>query len=286
MKLEKELKCMDMALEMGSSVASLGAAVASRPDGSFCVVPPGSSYMSSSSMWTSGILGVSGGGSHQQHHQHHERPNAMPPKGMTAVRSRKNLVQNFLGGSNAPVAAGHTHVPVRTGMLPNTQVTPPVAAPSPTMTQQKEENLTSNTALESSWYGGGAGSMMSSVLASSAITTAATSGQRHPSTPGSNQTAQSSPSRDSANTKQLMQLMDSLNRLGNENAQLMREVEEAKAARAEAKAAREMMAQFKADYDQRFTKVKEALKKYPKQHGNSAPDNPVTNRYVPTHFCV
>jgi hypothetical protein len=71
-----------------------------------------------------------------------------------------------------------------------------------------------------------------------------------------------------------MQLMDSLNRLGNENAQLMREVEEAKAARAEAVAAKNMMEQFKKEYNQRFLKVKEALEKYPR----NASDNLVNNR--------
>jgi uncharacterized protein YigA (DUF484 family) len=72
-----------------------------------------------------------------------------------------------------------------------------------------------------------------------------------------------------------MQLMESLNRLGNENAQLMREVEEAKAARAEAKNATDMMDKFKQEYSHKFAKVKEALEMYPKHHG---PDNPVNNR--------
>ena len=78
-----------------------------------------------------------------------------------------------------------------------------------------------------------------------------------------------------------MQLMDSLNRLGNENVQLMRELEEARAARAEAKAAKDMMAKFKNEYGTRFAKVKEALKKYPVQQGGGAggADNPVANRY-------
>ncbi len=264
-----------MALEMGNSVASLGAAVASRPDGSFCVVPPGSSYMSSSSMWTSGIMGVAGGGGGggghpQQTHQHHAAQ-----KGMTAVRSRKNLVQNFLGGNNT-VVGNHGHgfpklgaTNVRNPQQATTQTPLPAKSTAP---QPKEEN---NSALEASWWGGGTGSMMSSVLASSAINTAVASSQRNPQ---SSSTTPMSHHRESANTKQLMQLMDSLNRLGNENAQLMRELEEANAARAEAKAAKEMMEHFKAEYAQRFTKVKEALEKYPKQHGAGAADNPVMSR--------
>jgi len=63
----------------------------------------------------------------------------------------------------------------------------------------------------------------------------------------------------------------------------MREVEDAKAARAEAKAAKDMMAKFKAEYTQRFGKVKEALKRYPTQSPVQMPsngggaDNPVVN---------
>ena len=260
---------MDMALEMGNSVTSLGAAMAARPDGSFCVVPPGSSYMSSSSMWTSGIMGVAGGNSQQQQQKQHERSNTMPQKGTAGVRSRANHLQNFLGGNNRLVMSTHAHSPA-----PVQETTTPVAASSSTSGQmslhQKGDQIVSNPALESSWWGGGQGSMMSSVLASSAIHAAATSNQRHPPNSEYNQTR-----KDYANTKQLIQLMDSLNRLGNENAQLLREVEEAKAARAEAKAAREMMAQFKAEYSHRFMKVKEALEKYPK-HANV--NNPVANR--------
>eukprot|EP00956_Cyclotella_meneghiniana_P015415 scaffold23592_cov88-Cyclotella_meneghiniana.AAC.2 len=176
---------MDMALEVGASVSHLGAAVSSRPDGSFCVVPPtnnaGSSYMSSSFMWSSGILGKVGGAGNSNQQQQNKQGN----------------------GLKSPVAASHQKVP----------------------TQQPVTNQVS------------------------------------------------SPQGESANTKQLMQLMDSLKRLGDENAQLMREVEEAKAARSEAVAAKNMMEQFKKEYSQRFLKVKEALEKYPRNNA----DNPVNN---------
>ena len=111
------------------------------------------------------------------------------------------------------------------------------------------------------------------MMASVALSTVTASHQKSSPHHGSNPTY---PRTESANTKQLMQLMDSLNRLGNENAQLMREVEEAKAARAEAVAAKNMMEQFKKEYNQRFLKVKEALEKYPR----NASDNPVNNRYA------
>jgi len=248
MKLEKELQCMDMQLEMGNSVANLnsGGGGGVRPDGSFMVVPTGSgaSFMSSSSMWTSGILNGGGGNAQQQQHS---KP---PPNGRANPRSRANHLQSFQGNKQAPPSASHR---------------PQIAA-----------------GLDQSWWGGG----QASILASSAIATAAsnTSKQHLPHTSESpNGTSDPSSSTNQAssstNTKQLMQLMDSLNRLGNENAQLMREVEDAKAARAEAKAAKEMMSKFKNEYSSRFNKVKEALTKYP-QNNNASGDNPVVNRYV------
>jgi hypothetical protein len=259
MKLEEELKGMDMALEVGTSVCSLGAAVSSRPDGSFCVVPPGSSYMSSSFMWSSGVMGVMGGGNppltqqqqqqQQQQHRHHDRFSLKSTNGSAGVRSRANHLQNFLGGSRPPT---NPHpLPLTTPIQPN----------------QKTDQATTNAGLDQSWWGGGQGSMMASV----ALSTVTASHQKSSPHHGSNPTY---PRTESANTKQLMQLMDSLNRLGNENAQLMREVEEAKAARAEAVAAKNMMEQFKKEYNQRFLKVKEALEKYPR----NASDNLVNNR--------
>jgi chromosome segregation ATPase len=81
-----------------------------------------------------------------------------------------------------------------------------------------------------------------------------------------------------ANTKQLMRLMDSLKTLGDENAALLREVQDAEAARMEAKVAREQMKQFKGEYGQRFGTLKAALEKFRKsypEHGDQE-TNPVT----------
>mmetsp|Transcript_25195 Transcript_25195/g.42770 ORF Transcript_25195/g.42770 Transcript_25195/m.42770 type:complete len:301 (-) Transcript_25195:59-961(-) len=226
-----------MALEMGNSVASLGTAVASRPNNDLL----GGSYMSSSSMWTSGIFGG-------------RKPNAKQQQGVGAgVRSRANHLQHLSGGNGKSPA--------------HALVSPSESKPSTQQQQQQGVQITPNASLDQSWWGGGGG--QGSILASSAITTAATSHQRTQPTSGSNQANNSA----STNAKQLMQLMDSLNRLGNENAQLMREVEKAKAARAEAEAAKQVMAQFKSDYNQRFNKVKEALEKYKHASG----DNPVGN---------
>ena len=84
-----------------------------------------------------------------------------------------------------------------------------------------------------------------------------------------------------ANTKQLMRLMDSLKTLGDENASLLREVEEAEAARLEAKAAREAMKKFREEYTNRLSKLKAALKKYAQEYPqktNTDGDHPVQSR--------
>lgn len=86
-----------------------------------------------------------------------------------------------------------------------------------------------------------------------------------------------------ANNKQVFRLLDSLRTLGDENAALLREVEETKKAQAEAKAAREAMRQFKQDYKQRFTKLKMALDKHKRDNninsnnGSGNPSNLVAN---------
>ena len=73
-----------------------------------------------------------------------------------------------------------------------------------------------------------------------------------------------------ANTKQLMRLLDSLKTLGEENASLMREVEDAQKARLEAKAAREAMKQFKEEYSKRFATLKAALEKFRSEYPDNA----------------
>ena len=88
-----------------------------------------------------------------------------------------------------------------------------------------------------------------------------------------------------ANNKQVFRLLDSLKTLGDENAALLREVEETKKAQAEAKAAREAMRQFKQDYKQRFTKLKMALEKHKRDNsinnnsnnGSGNPSNLIAN---------
>ncbi len=318
---------MDAKLEIGNSVANLGGGAtattsAYRPDGSFCVVPPGSSYMSSSSMWTSGIfLAGNAQQQHQQHARHQARSktnstNAQQQQhqhGIVGVRSRANHLQNFLGGGSHP----------REGASPTTTATIPPQSPQlqhPGGLQVVSPN--NNVSLDQSWWGvGGQGSILASSANLSAAAITATADSSSPPSSSSHQQhftmqhqlpgglntihaddsvaivaaarQKSTPSISSpstTNAKQLMQLMDSLNRLGNENAQLMRMVEDAKGARAEAHAAREMMTKFKDEYGQRFEKVKEALRKFsnnnPTMNGGGGVDNnnPVANRYLFVQF--
>jgi vacuolar-type H+-ATPase subunit I/STV1 len=90
------------------------------------------------------------------------------------------------------------------------------------------------------------------------------------------------------NTKQLMRLLDSIKTLGDENAALLREVEDAEVARAEAKATKEQMRRFRAEYGKRFAALKSALEKFRKSYPeqNVSESNPVTSRYVSQPLCL
>merc|ERR1740124_1251502 len=84
---------MDSALELGNSLVSLGTRSQNRlkqstMDGSFMVVPPGSSYMSSSAMWS--------------------RP-----------RMKANRVQNILEGSTVVTQQLPLPQPTATMFIPN-----------------------------------------------------------------------------------------------------------------------------------------------------------------------
>ena len=238
MELERELRDMDMALELGNSISSLDARIQNRMknsmvEGSFMVVPPGSNSYMSSSMWGSGHIPTN------------PRPQPPPPNSGTAgVRARANRVQNMLDASAVPTNRP-PHNPVH-------------AAPR------------NATGLESSWWGN---SSASQVLASSVISLGSRMGIDGPGGEANHGTNQ-------ANTKQLMRLMDALKTLGDENAALLREVEEAETARMEAKATREQMKRFKAEYGKRFAALKQALEKFRKEHPDNkeGSENPVNAR--------
>lgn len=217
MELERELRDMDMALELGHSVASLGARTQNRmkqstmEDGSFMVVPPGSSYMASS-LWT---------------------PSRPTP------RARPNRVQHLLDASTFSTA--------------------PAIAPLP---QSAPKHNSASSGLESSWWGNG--SDASHMMASSVVLLSNTS-ERQQSDGGQ-----------PTNTKQLMRLLDSIKALGDENAALLRVVDDAEAARMEAKATKDQMRRFKEEYSKRFHTLKTALEKFRKGLPIDAA-NPVTS---------
>ena len=245
MALERELRDMDMALEYGNSIASLDARTQNRAksmDGSFMVVPPGSSnsYMSSSTMWSA---------------PNRNTPAPPPAAGTAGVRARANRVQNILEAS----ASRPSHAP-----LPH------------------NATATSNTnlGLESSWWG--TSSAASQALTSSVISLASSTVQDGHHTHSSHQQQHHNPAN---NTKQLMRLMDSLKTLGDENAALLREVEQAEAARLQAKVAQDEMRRFREEYSKRFASLRAALKRFREENPTSATRhesagndaNPVTN---------
>ncbi|KAL3910512.1 MAG: hypothetical protein SGARI_002089 [Bacillariaceae sp.] len=238
MELERELRDMDMALELGSSISSLDSRMqhrmkSSMVDGSFMVVPPGSQSYMASSMWNSGHVPAPNARQHPAA--------AQTNHGTAGVRARANRVQNMLEASATP---GNRHHTQQSYMLPPT--------------------ANKNTAgLESSWWGNA--STTSQILASSVISLGGRTGaDGSPMNDGSNQMS-------SANTKQIMRLMDSLKTLGDENAALLREVEELEAGRAEAKAARDSMKKFKHEYGKRFISLKKALEKIRQEHPQAGP---------------
>jgi len=241
MALERELRDMDMALALGSSIASLGtrAPSKSRPlDGSFCVVPPGSaSFMSSSSLGSSGIISP-------QHPQQPARPGVAPPVppllGTAGGRARANRVQTILATSTATPHPHHHQNP---------------------SDQHQSPKQGGNPGLESSWYGGQASGM--SHMASSVV-----------SIGGS--TRNTGNHNENTNTKQMMRLLESIKTLGDENAALLRERDDAQAARLEAQATREEMKKFKAEYAQRFSSLKGSLEKFQQKY----PDGSGTENHV------
>jgi hypothetical protein len=235
MELEKELREMDAALDMGVKMSASVSSLTTKKtlDSSYMVVPGASSYMSSSVMWSSpGSVS-----SRQNQHQHHHH-STIPLNG----RARANRVQTMLDASTSgfqrlPNVGSHSSLHQN-----------PIHSNQSLMSPKIQQN---QNGLESSWWGG------SSVLAAS---TASLSNSMVGVQPNVGNQAHYTAS-SQANTKQLMRLLDSLKTLGDENASLLREVEEAKKARLEAKAARAEVNRFKEEYNRRFATLKAALQK-------------------------
>jgi hypothetical protein len=250
MELERELRDMDMALEMGNSIMSLGTRTQNRlkhstmEDGSFMMVPQGSSY-TTSAMWASNINTGA---------RHPPPAAANATMGTAGARARANRVQNILEASASNAA-------------------PVVRQTTNSNSPQKNSNCGTVAGLESSWWGT-TGGTASQTLSSSIMSLGGSRLGGHVS--GNDGQP--------ANTKQLMRLLDSIKTLGDENAALLREVEDAEAARAETRAMREEMKRFKAAYRKRFEALKAALAKhrqtYPVQGDDNTNDPVATSKFL------
>jgi hypothetical protein len=261
MELERELRNMDMAIEMGSSIASLEARTqhrmkSSMVDGSFMVVPPGSnSYMMSSASPAHGSSLLPAHHHSQAQAAARPRPEAhLGAAGTASVRARANRVQSILESSGRPV-------------YPSTQLVPAPAHPPSSVSAGTAAKPNANTSLESSWWGNS--SQASQVLTSSVISLASGIGADHHAVVGGGD----GPS--STSTKQLLMHMDSFKTLRDENEALLKEVVGAKAARMEAKAAKDQMRRFRDEYGKRFAALKEALEKYRSEY---PPDTSANDR--------
>jgi len=216
MKLQSELRAMDFALEMGSSVSSLGTRMTSArsvktmdAEGSFCVVPGSASYMSSSIMRA-------------------PRPLPSRPTASNGVgRGKANRVQGT-SAATSPASIAPTYQNV---------------------CLEDHGRAAQSSGLESSWWGQPSASHMSASISS----VSGRAGQQD----------------NVSNTKELMRLLDTIKTLGDENVALMREVEEAQAARQEAKVAKEQMKRFKEEYSKRFRNLQAALEKFRKAYAEN-----------------
>ena len=268
MDLEQELKDIDATLNMGVNLSASTPSINTKKtvlDGSFCVVPGSdasvgsSSFMSSSMIWNENAAGNHASNlastPSRVHPQHHHG------------RVRANRVQNMLGASNA---AG-IHRSISSGNHAQLQAQASGAGTNPISSTNVGNHSTTNThrqnnGLESSWWGGA-----SALASSTASLSNSMVGIRHVSAGHGHENHGGISNSSPANTKQLMRLFDSLKTLGDENASLLREVEEARNARMEVKAAHESMRQFKEEYNRKFTVLKAALDKfrseYPEEKG-------------------
>ena len=233
MKLESELKAMNFAtLEMGSSVASIGTRMTSARSVKTNMDAEGSFCVvpGSASYMSSSVMRTSRIIPNRPKHE--ARTSDLPPP--------STLVPGGRG-------AKPNHVQAASAVPNNTAATTIAAAPV----------AAQSTGLESSWWGHptGASHIMSASISSVA------SGR--PLQNGSNQQD------NVGNTKEMMRLLDTIKTLGDENVALMREVEEAQAARHEAMVAKEQMKRFKEEYHRRFSTLKAALDKFRKEYGEN-----------------
>ena len=251
MALEQELRNMDATLNMGVNLSSSTSSISTKKtmeDGSFCVVPGsgastgGSSFVSSSMMW----------GGRNAHTNGHAHGNG---------RARANRVQTILGASSA-------------GMHKSPSVGNHQQLHQPHHFTNNIQNTKHHPGLESSWWG------QASALASSTTSLSNSMVGVRSANIGSNHMHSNGAGASPTNTKQLMRLLDSLKTLGDENTSLLKEVDDAKKARIEVKAAREAMKTFQEEYNHKFNHLRAALSEframYPDQKGR--PGNNIVSK--------
>ena len=124
--------------------------------------------------------------------------------------------------------------------------------------------------LESSWWGGSASHLGQSIAISASSFLPSRNGinTKQEINKNSEQKLNSS-SVASTNTKQVLNLLDSLRTLSEENTALLKQIDDAKAARIEADSMRTKMIQFKVDYGKRFSSLKAALDKFRTEYPTS-----------------
>lgn len=268
MELERELRDMDMTLELGVGLGTGNNNPTPKKgmdgEGSFYMIPAGSSYMSSSMMWSSGL------GRPQQPLQQTQQQQISAHQPSRAVgRARANKIQTILDASSMSQQKS-TVIP---GQMHQNQTN------TMNTTNSKQQSVTNTSGLESSWWGHA--STLGSSTTSLSNSMVGIRSPQHSQVPVNDALVSSSP----ANTKQLMRLLDSLKTLGDENASLLRELEDARKARLEAKAARESMKQFKEEYSKRFGTLKAALDKFRKEYpdqNQQAQSNEISSRSTST----
>lgn len=295
MKLEKELRDMDMTIDLGvgvgNSIASLtdmshvNTLSTKDPDVNYGLLSSspgmGASYMSSSSMWAS----------HSVHMSLSSTMTTTPHGGSSTTPINHTIISNPIpgrGGRTDRMKSTTTH-PKTSHTIPHRDTTSNIP-PKCTTAMSTSINSTyphAHTNLDTSWWG------HASILASSTVSLGnSIVGIKSPSnaqgTPlhsssimipntvappsSSSSSSYNSPS---VTTKQLLRLLDTIRTLGDENASLLREVENAKKAQMEAKATREAMKVFQEEYGKRFSTLKLALEQYKRENPTQQSHHPI-----------
>ena len=161
-----------------------------------------------------------------------------PTKITSAPTANNNNNNNFISSSN------NNNNPNNTTTISN-----PIIAPN---TNSNNNMNTTGGGLDSSWWGHGSTMNVASSSNSVILNNNNINNQNTASV-----------------NKQLMRLLDSLKTLGDENASLLKEVEEARIIHSEAKQIQTQMKVFKQEYGKRFATLKTALQKFQTQYNNN-----------------